>query len=151
MRSELEQKLVAKYPKIFSQYGGNPKDTCMAFGFECGDGWFNIIDLLCGEIDHYCSWYNELFPNLKIQVVAEQVKQKYGSLRFYWRCTFAENLEDHDYEKVTKCMKYLDGMVAMAESFSERTCELCGKPGNKDKSAFPITRCDSCLEGLNNV
>ena len=145
MKLELEQQLVNTYPKIFSEYGGDPKQTCMAFGFECGDGWYNIIDILCGEIDHYCDWYNDLFPHLKIQVVAEQVKEKYGSLRFYSRYTFAENLEDHDYEKVTKCMKYIDGMITMAESFSERTCEQCGGASVLDKNMpFPRSMCDAC-------
>ena len=56
MNIELTEKLVSKYPSIFAQYGGDPKDTSMAYGIECGNGWFDIIDTLChtiqSEVDH---------------------------------------------------------------------------------------------------
>jgi hypothetical protein len=32
MKLELEQELVSKYPDIFKDYKGDPKDTCLAFG-----------------------------------------------------------------------------------------------------------------------
>ena len=46
MKLELENKLVEKYPAMFVNYHGDERDTCMAFGFECGDGWYDILDKL---------------------------------------------------------------------------------------------------------
>ena len=50
MREELDKQLCEKYPQIFKNRFGSPKETLMCFGFECGDGWYNIIDILCGKL-----------------------------------------------------------------------------------------------------
>jgi len=79
MKTELEQKLVQKYPKIFINYGKSPQESCMAFGFEHRDGWYLLIDMLCASIQFYL----DQTPNIP-QVHADQVKEKFGSLRFYF-------------------------------------------------------------------
>ena len=48
MRKELDEKLCEKYPLIFKNRHADMTETAMCWGFECGDGWFNIIDVLCG-------------------------------------------------------------------------------------------------------
>ena len=48
MRKDLDEALCAKYPLIFKDRNGNMQHTAMCWGFECGDGWYNIIDTLCG-------------------------------------------------------------------------------------------------------
>ena len=50
MNEQLSNKLLERYPLIFKDYGGDPMKTCMAFGIECGSGWFWIIDALCANI-----------------------------------------------------------------------------------------------------
>jgi len=60
------------------------------------------------------------------QVVAVQVKEKYGTLRFYY------NGGDDK----------IDGMVAMAEIMSARVCETCGSPGKLRKGGWIRTLCD---------
>lgn len=52
MSPELDAKLCQKYPLIFSQRYLSMKETAMCWGFECGDGWYNIIDALCANIQH---------------------------------------------------------------------------------------------------
>ena len=56
MKQELQKYLYNKYPKIFAEKDCSPEESCMAFGLECEDGWFFIIDNLCGliqkRIDH---------------------------------------------------------------------------------------------------
>ena len=48
MRKELDEALCAKYPLIFRDRHENMQVTAMCWGFECGDGWYNIINTLCG-------------------------------------------------------------------------------------------------------
>lgn len=125
MRDELDQYLCKVYPKIFKDRSGDPKETLMCFGFECGDGWFQIINQLCNNIQHYLNWQNkdsEVVP----QVVATQVKEKFGTLRFYY---------DGGDSKI-------DGMVRMAESMSGVTCEECGKPGKTRQGGWIKVLCD---------
>ena len=68
MKTELQNKLFDKYPKIFVQ-----KDL----EIDTGDGWYNILDTLCGQIQNL---------NLleRFNVEATQVKEKFGGLRFYY-------------------------------------------------------------------
>ena len=53
MKKELDEALVAKYPKIFKFRHAPMTHTAMCWGFDCGDGWYNIIDALCGNIQHH--------------------------------------------------------------------------------------------------
>lgn len=144
MRIELQKKLVEKYPKIFSAYGGDPKVTCMAWGIECGDGWYNIIDSLCSCITGYLgsanikyNEKNELVdrsqedPAYVHHVTAEQVKEKYGTLRFYY----------NGGNETT------EAMVSLAERLSGVTCEICGCKSEPpdDKSGWVHTLCEDCL------
>ena len=132
MRKELDEKLCAKYPKIFVNRHGDMKETLMCWGFECGDGWYNIINQLCANIQHYTDWNNENhakgYKQYKEvpQVVAVQVKEKFGTLRFYY-----DGGDDT-----------ISGMVRMAESMSAVTCEECGSPGHQRNGGWIRTLCD---------
>jgi hypothetical protein len=91
------------------------QETCMCWGFECGDGWFNILNQLMGNIQHHIDWKNEQKEKYNRgegcpQVTLDQVKEKFGTLRFYY----------------TGGDDAIDGMVRMAESMSGVTCEGCG-------------------------
>jgi len=157
--------LYTSYPKII----GNRV-------FECNDGWYNILNALCSNIQHHIDWrrkqrakaliYNRLlkrglagdlaglrwyfnYINIPIahekrvakvlleaeyrtvppkveQVVIEQVKEKFGELRFYY----------------TGGDEVINGMVRMAESMSSVTCEECGVPGKLRGSGWVKTVCD---------
>lgn len=50
MKAELDKQLCEKYPKIFAQRHWAPSETCMCWGIAVGDGWYDIIDVLCGSI-----------------------------------------------------------------------------------------------------
>ena len=50
MKQELDKLLCEKYPKMMVNRNKNMQETCMCWGFECGDGWFNILDQLMGNI-----------------------------------------------------------------------------------------------------
>jgi hypothetical protein len=53
MRQELEEKLYKKYPKLFKEVGLPPTQSCMAFGIECSDGWYHILDVACDMIQNH--------------------------------------------------------------------------------------------------
>ena len=112
MNTENSDYLEKVYPKIFSgNYGG----------FACGDGWFNIINMMCRNIQSYLDWK----PDVP-QVVALQVKEKFGSLRFYY----------------SGGDEYINGLTSMAEAMSEVTCEDCGAPATKRTSGWIKNVCD---------
>lgn len=189
MKKELDEQLCKKYPKIFRDRYAPMTQTAMSWGFDCGDGWYDIIDALCGSISNHL-WnqrhnrisamrYNRVLkraingnvaaleryyykgteeesiawakkmaardlevartgPNQQFrkeppkvrQVVASQVKEKYGTLRFY------TNGND----------EYVDGLISMAESMSARTCETCGSPGKTRRGGWVRTLCDKHAE-----
>lgn len=135
MTEERDKTLCAKYPKIFRNRRGDPKQTLMCFGFEHDDGWYDIIDTLCNTIQHHLDWKRGLdeFKTLSDeewdeshQTVAVQVKEKWGGLRFY----------------VNSSDDYIDGAIALAESLSLRTCEQCGAPGKPRGGGWVRTLCD---------
>lgn len=139
MKKELDQLLCDRYPKIFADRHGSATETLMCWGFECGDGWFNIIDKLCANIQNHIDWRNKsrerllesnphnvpILPEIP-QVVAVQVKEKFGTLRFYY-----DGGDD-----------YIRGLAAMADSMSAVTCEECGKPGTRRGRNWLYTACD---------
>jgi hypothetical protein len=64
-------------------------------------------------------------PEPIAQVTLDQVKEKFGTLRFYY-----SGGDD-----------YISGMVTMAESMSGVTCETCGKPGTSTGGSWIKTAC----------
>jgi hypothetical protein len=213
MKKELDNKLCETYPKIFRNRNASMQESCMHWGFECGDGWYNLIDQLCNAMSNTFStsvsidkktakrlgvepytfknvnptwwWPNDRRPRPVIngksvaapgyrpqlkefftypfvygfkklvyllkptrtvyhfdvnppQAVADQVKEKFGTLRFYYHLEFDPVFQELAYGKnanpearkvAERYHAYFDGMVNMAESISARTCEDTGLPG----------------------
>lgn len=179
MTPELDEKLCKKYPKLFKDRHGDMTKTCMVWGFSHDDGWYNIINALCSNIQNHIDYrrkerlralrYNRALkralagdvtglqrhyspsgkalttwvpaqiaadikeatyrevPKKVHQVVVNQVKEKFGALRFYYT-----GGDDNIY-----------GMVRMAESMSEVTCEECGSPGESRGGGWVRTLCDT--------
>lgn len=156
MRKELDEALCAKYPLIFRDRHENMQVTAMCWGFDCGDGWYGIIDILCklltSEYRSAKSSYDdikdnlgqlnwrkdivtqEMIDNAKAKMdekasqvpVASQVKEKFGGLRFY-----VNSATDNQY-----------ALISFAESMSYRTCETCGAPGKTYTDGWHTTLCD---------
>jgi hypothetical protein len=125
MTEELQQKLYDKYPEIFQQKYLLSQEACMGWGICVGSGWFNILDVLCFNIQAHM----QAHPDVRIQVV--QVKEKFGTLHFYYA-------SDPD--------NYIAGLVCMACGMSARTCEMCGAPGKAHDDGWIRVRCKACLE-----
>ena len=100
MNEELDRKLCEAYPKLFADRNKPMSETAMCWGFSHGDGWYNIINALCANIQGHIDWIErrreaevkkgqegELgMPRTPAveQVVVNQVKEKFGTLRFYY-------------------------------------------------------------------
>jgi hypothetical protein len=174
MKKELDEYLCKVYPKMMINRDKSMQETCMCWGFECGDGWFQILNQLMGNIQHHIDWrerqrnvaikFRNMAEQLKAgdstlfdeehkdllnrdyvekrkqefiedplreipepvpQVTLDQVKEKFGTLRFYY----------------TGGDDYISGLVSMAESMSGVTCEECGKPGTQTSGGWIKTVC----------
>jgi hypothetical protein len=158
---ELEKKLFEKYPKIFADANKSPQESCMAFGLEVGDGWYNLIDILCEALTYTFTtsievdeedgkrlgleanrWKNDdkdryFFKVEAPQVVASQVKEKFGTLRFYYHLKFDEantslaaTKKYPDLEKINRrYCDYIDGIIHFADIASAHVCEVSGEKG----------------------
>ena len=127
MKQELDKLLCEKYPKMMVNRNKNMQETCMCWGFECGDGWYNILNQLMGNIQHHIDWKNRK-EEVVAQVTLDQVKEKFGTLRFYY-----SGGDDA-----------IDGMVRMAESMSGVTCEECSAPAQTHGPGWIRTICEPC-------
>jgi len=126
MKRELDQLLCERYPRMMVNRNKSMIETCMCWGFECGDGWFNILNQLMGSIQHHLDWKNK--SGLVVdQVTLDQVKEKFGTLRFYY-----SGGDDT-----------IDGMVRLAESMTCVTCEVCGSPGTQNNGGWITTLCET--------
>lgn len=128
MSPELDKQLCDKYPKIFANRHGDMRSTCMCWGLECGDGWYDLIDHLCANLQWNTDKNNRLDNGFQRypQVVASQVKEKFGELCFY-----TESSTDVQ-----------DAVIHFAEQLSSSMCEVCGKPGKARGKGWIKTRCD---------
>jgi len=131
-----EKELIEKYPKIFIDAYKDPKETCMHWGLECSDGWYDLIDQLCQSLQ----WMTD--KNNYPQVIADQVKEKFGTLRFYYHLKGDKINEAHD--------AFIAGMVNFAESMSGMICEGCGAKGKSRRGGWIQTLCDKCWENKKN-
>ena len=117
MKTELELELVKKYPKILRDYKGDPMQTCMSWGMECDDGWYNLLDKCMEKLQYFCDLCSS--NNREVQVVASQIKEKFGTLSFYTSVYGANSIENN----------IIDNIIAAAEIKSAHTCEVTGKEG----------------------
>jgi hypothetical protein len=113
--------LYEKYGKWFTMYWW--------FGFECGDGWLQLIDDTLSEV---IAWYEKNHPNELDDdegFVILQVKEKYAGLRIYIGSSYRPVFD----------------MLSEAEKKSYTICEICGEPGREryDGKYWYKTLCDS--------
>jgi hypothetical protein len=95
MRQELSGKIVNDFPKIFPDG---------VFYFETDDGWYWLIYSLCQKLQ------NDIDNRKEPQIKAFQIKEKFGSLRFYVDC----------------CIDTQTSIIDFAELLSLKICEVCG-------------------------
>jgi len=138
MNKELEDKLIEEFPIILKDCNGNINTTCMAFGIECDDGWFDLLRSLMKRLQ----WMTD--KNGYPQVIADQIKEKYGTLHFYYSTEYTNTVDEFS-------KRYQDGYISAcvecAEDESGRTCERCGSTTDITRTTGWITTiCKICLD-----
>lgn len=119
IKNIIEQNMEIWNPSIYEKEI-QPITDLLVFGLMCGNGWFNLIDALCSQIEN------------NKNIVVEEVKEKFGTLRFY----------------VYGSTEKEDEIISRAESLSSKICESCGKlveNGQLEQTGWIYTRCNRCL------
>ena len=158
MKKELDEALCAKYPLIFKDRHADMRTTAMCWGLDCGDGWYNIIDVLCGLLT---SDYRHAETDYK------SIKDKLGKPRWEFdkKIVTQENIDEskakmeEEAAKVSVAVQVKEqfgglrfyvnratdkhwNFISFAESMSYRTCEECGAVGKTYTDGWYTTLCD---------
>ena len=104
--------LIQQYPNLYANI----------VHFECGDGWYDIINSLSQEIETIITNNPSLGP-----IKVGQVKEKFGGLRYY--------LDEGGCPEIYKA-------IEKAEKLSLFTCEVCGQPGKMRNDGWIKTLCN---------
>jgi hypothetical protein len=89
------------------------------FGFQCDDGWAYIVGALTTEIAEIVGG-----PEKEPRIRISQVKEKYGTLRYYVIGLPATHCDA------------IDRAIQRAEERSGRICEACGGDGKLRQGRF---------------
>lgn len=121
---EIEKKLISRIPKGWGKY------------ISCAEGWYYILEDLEQKLSY-------LDPDYQIV----QVKEKFGTLRFYYQSNKDKLVQD-----------IMDDCVNRAEYYSQSTCEYCGSSSVRSisgkvkynttvklrEASWVKTACDEC-------
>jgi hypothetical protein len=159
MKKELDETLCAKYPLVFRDRHANMQVTAMCWGISVGDGWYNIIDVLCG---HMCSEYysaKSRYEFIKDRAGEKMYGNASGDIITQGEIDLRKEEMDKEAAKVPVAFQvkekfgglrfYVNGAtdkhwnyISFAESMSYRTCEECGAPGKLYTDGWHRTLCD---------
>ncbi len=104
--------------------------------FECGYGWYNLVHELSIKIEAILNKHSESYKLVEDEeieyneIYAVQVKEKYGTLRFYM------SNETHE----------ISDLIHEYESISSQTCESCGAPAKMRGRHWFEVKCDKCYQ-----
>jgi hypothetical protein len=113
VNKELQQKLYDRFPALYRQHSLPMQETCMCWGFDCDDGWFDLVWMLSLALE-------DETKQSGVVIEAVQVKEKFAGLRFYMGGT-----TERAY-----------ALVRLAETMSVHTCEVCGKWGRMSRKGY---------------
>lgn len=180
MKAELQKQLIEKYSEFFSylkDYSGPV--IPIQFGFECGDGWYDLLNSLMGQIKSYTE-YNIKRKRIKngyirfiynyIGDISNKLPHKYSKHLLKLRNTISKKTKWEEYNafhpiNITQIKEkfgglcfyynggdeYISGLVSFAEDFSYKICETCGTTKNVHQTKGWInTICDKCEKKKKN-
>ena len=114
MNIDLEQQLYNFGPILYQEKDLSMNQTCMCWGFECPDEWFSLLKDLTIKIEEINNKYKGQY-----EYVAHQVKEKFGSLRFYGEIKILiENPTKAEIEFANKLDDYIFNEILDAEEKS---------------------------------
>jgi len=120
MKKDLTRKLYTDFPELYQDRSKPCSESLMCFGFEHDDGWFELVYKLSEDLMVISSKLGIKEP------VAVQVKEKFGTLRFY---------VDGYHAEIAK-------RIEQAELESALLCEVCGNEGKQRSQGWVRTLCD---------
>jgi hypothetical protein len=126
MREELDDALCRDFPNLYKDRHASMRETCMCWGFDVGEGWEPLIRRASEKLE---ALILALPEEARAKVCASQVKEKFGTLRFYMTSETPE----------------MSAVIREAEKASGETCEKCGQPGELRSGGWWVTLCDPCL------
>ena len=103
MKQKLQDKIFKDFPKLFAQKDMDMKKTCMCWGIETPNEWYDAIYTACDLIQTMTD-NNKHLSKKYPQVQFTQVKEKFGALCMYYR----PNTD------------YVDGIVDMADAMVQK-------------------------------
>ena len=127
MREDLDRKLCEDFPNLYGDRHADMQSTCMCWGFP-GDGWEPLIRELSAKLEALIVEWKKEYPDAEYAPRASQVKEKYGTLRFY----------------MTSGTDAMYDLIDEAETKSEAICETCGQPGTLRTGGWWTVTCDKC-------
>lgn len=134
MSPEKEAVLIKKFPHLFRDHTAPLTQSLMAFGFECNDGWYDLLYEAASKIEPILvKMINDAtrakdFEALNYIPAASQIKEKFGTLRFY----------------MTYSTDEIEKIIRKAERKSATTCEQCGAKGKLRGKSWVFTVCSKC-------
>lgn len=130
MKIDLDEALCRDFPNLYADR--HARGSCMVFGLSVGDGWEPLIRKLSERLEQLIL---EVPEDKRESYRASQVKEKFGSLRFY----------------MTASSKEMEDAITLAEDECSSICEECGEPGKIRHLGWSRTNCDACDAAYNNA
>ena len=113
--------LIEAHPRVFLSPTGRPEDPRGAP--SCEEGWRDLLERACVRIEA------ALVEGGAFRVL--QIKEKFGTLRFYW----SGDMSDAAKARVEEA-------IALATARSACTCEICGAEGRlRNRGGWFATAC----------
>lgn len=113
MNSELQNKLFNQFPDLYSKKN-------LSWGFECGDGWFNLIQELSDKIS------KSIVQQDLEDIYIIQIKEKWGTLQVYMNL-YNQKIGD---------------LIDEYQDKSFKVCEACGKEGSLKNGSWVRVLCE---------
>ena len=116
--------------------------TGQDIGDRVGPGWWAILDDAMTKIEDVMKKYPAYVFSVR------QIKEKFGSLRFYYalRKIGQDEYDDEFVDDTIAARDELFGQIAgiidVAEQKASETCEWCGEPGHTGGDGWVKTLCD---------
>ena len=139
------ESFMSRFPILFQHRKLSMQETCMCWGIEAPLGWYHILEQLCTVLEFHNLEFKDKYG---IAIVADQVKEKFGTLRFYYtvmdvdkdgvvasRLDADKRVADEEIRRRI-AIDYLemlaDKYIAEAEDMTFNTCARCGVPLDKN-------------------
>ena len=119
---EYDQFMCKRFPQFFAQRNQSQMETCMCWGFEIGNGWYPVLFELCKRLEVLCTPYN-------IALEFEQIKEKFGSARFYYSLGLSEAKIDtpEATETLSVVNETIRDLVSEYENKCDKICAMTGR------------------------